>query len=188
MKRNRLQIISMISALIALWCAPAHAMAGAFPTIILIVPGAVVLFFAFIAIKMIAARIMLKIGWESSFTLALRTSAISTLIGLPVIAVVIGIIAAMLQIPVLWYVALIPIEGEMGPAWGPNVALAILCAISGLVAIWLDKRMAESSFARKPAWDEDGSVYGDPADAWAWTANSICYGIVILILLIITPK
>lgn len=178
----------MISAFIALWCTPAYATAGAFPTIILIVPGAVVLFFAFIPIKMIAARLMLNIGWGNSLSLALRTSAMSTLVGLPLIAIVLGIIAAVLQIPVLWYVAFIPIEGEMGPAWGPNVALAILCAISGLAAIWLGRWVAEKSFARKPAWDEDGSVYGNPADAWSWTANSICYGIVIIILLIMTPK
>ncbi|MEN6371270.1 MAG: hypothetical protein ABFD64_04575 [Armatimonadota bacterium] len=183
MIRSRWRLVLAISIFISLLCVPAHATAGAVPTMVLIVPGAVLLFLAFLPVKFLAARLIMKTGWGNSFLLALRTSAVSTLVGLPLIAFVLGILAMLLRIPVLYEIAFVPIEGELGPAWGPNVALAILCAVSGVAAAWWDKRAAMKSVERRPAGDEDGSVNGDPAEAWAWTANAICYGITTAVLL-----
>ncbi|MEN6520741.1 MAG: hypothetical protein ABFD46_06265 [Armatimonadota bacterium] len=191
MTRNNWQLVLAISLFITLLCAPAHATAGAALPILLIVPGAVALgalFLVFLLVKVLAARLIIKTGWGSSFLLALKASAVSTLVGVPLVAVALSIVAMSFRIPVLCCVAFVPIEGELVPDWQVNVALAILLAVSGVAATWWDKRAARKGVEKRPAWDEDGSVNGDPAEAWAWTANAICYGLVIVILLFTIPK
>ena len=181
------KVLVLSAALTVLIESAAHATAGGVPTLLIVVPASWALFLLALPVKLVLTQLCLKKGWWNSVKISLPTSAISTLVGIPITHIVVTIVSMMLfdlnvltgdgfVSTILGGVIYIPIEGDMGPAWGPYGTLAFMCIPCFLMSAWWEERMLHS---RLPEIDRA------PIRDWARTSNGFVYGMAFLVLLMI---
>ena len=165
------------------FAAPAHADAGA-PMLALVWPCAWILLIPIILVEAVVAVRVLKLGFWAGVKIAGIANLVSTLVGIPVTWVLLVLIQMLTggggawgidTIPrkvlaVTWQSPwLIPYESEF--YWMVPAAAAVLCVPFFFMSVWCENLVARRFFAK----EERPNVL-----RWAWKANLLSYGLVIL--------
>jgi hypothetical protein len=167
--------------------AAAEANAG-IPMIMLLWPGAWLLFFPIVLLEGQVAKRVFAVPWSQALSLSWRANLWSTLAGIPgawlallVVEFVAGGLASLVPQAYQnsWLVYLLaPFMAPWFPIWRPEdswmvpAAAMWLCVGFFFASVWLERRV----LARQPSLDAAA------VRRWSWQANLLSYGMIELLL------
>jgi len=151
-------------------------------------PASWMLLLPIIAVEAVVARRVLRLEWDRSFKISAAANAASTLLGIPLTW---ALTFAVTAVPAFLAGRFLPddvaviIAAPMYATWLPPVqkntvwmiptALALLCVPFLLTSVWLEGKIARKMVSTVTTAD---------IRRWAWCANLLSYGGIIITLLI----